>query len=263
MAGAYDAGGPSVQATGGTVDDAPVSAEAAAVRTGSGGVAEALRTVGRGVGQLLITLGVILLLFVAYELWFTNLYTNAQQHALARQLQRQWSAPAAPAAPGAALNPPFDGQGMAILYIPRLGRDYHEVIVQGVSVEDLRKGPGHYPGTAMPGQIGNFVLSGHRTTYGAPFNRLGELRRGDAIVVETRTTWYVYDVTSIEIVLPTDLDVIAPVPDHPGVRPTKAMITLTTCNPEFSATQRLIVHGQLVSSQPRSAGAPAALQLGA
>lgn len=259
MAGTSEVGGPPVQAAGRAVGDPPVGAGTVAVRA-SRGAGEVFRTIGRGIGQLLITFGVIVLLFVAYELWFTNLYTNAQQHALAKQLQRQWSAPATTPA---ALNPPFEGEGIALLYIPRLGRDYHEVIVQGVGVDDLRKGPGHYPGTAMPGQIGNFVLSGHRTTYGAPFNRLGELRRGDAIVIETRTSWYVYDVTSIEIVLPNDLNVIAPVPDRPGVAPTKAMITLTTCNPEFSATQRLVVHGTLVASQPRSAGAPAALQLGA
>lgn len=244
-------GGP---AAAGTVTDSAVALRSPAARRP---LAEGLRTLARGVGQLLITAGVVVLLFVVYELWITNFYTQHEQHVLAKQLQRQWSAP-----PTAGLNPPFDGQGLAILYVPSLGRDYHEVIVQGVSVADLRKGPGHYPGTAMPGQIGNFVLSGHRTTYGAPFNRLNLLARGDAIVIETRTTWYTYDVTSTEIVLPNDLAVVAAVPDHPGVRPTQAMITLTTCNPEYSATQRLVVHGKLVGQQPRSAGAPAALQLG-
>ncbi|MHB2022934.1 MAG: class E sortase [Mycobacteriales bacterium] len=214
---------------------------------------ETLRTLARGLGQVLLSAGVVVLLFVVYELWITNFYTYSQQHTLAHQLQRQWRAPAT------ASGPPFNGSGLAIIYIPRFGRNYHEVIVQGVSVQDLRKGPGHYPGTAMPGQVGNFVVSGHRTTYGAPFNRLNVLRNGDAIVIETRTYWYTYRVTGRQIVLPNDLSVIAPVPDHPGARASKAMITLTTCNPEYSATQRLIIFGTLASQQSRSAGAPPAL----
>lgn len=219
------------------------------------GLGETLRTGARGLGQLLITLGVLVLLFVVYELWITNFYTASQQHRLAHQLQQQWRHPTAINA-----GPPFDGTGIAILYIPRLGRNYHEVVVQGVSVQDLRKGPGHYPGTAMPGRVGNFVVSGHRTTYGAPFNRLNVLQKGDTIVIETRNHWYTYRVSGTQIVLPNDLAVIAPVPDHPGLRATRSMITLTTCNPEYSATQRLVVFGVLVGNRPRSAGAPAALQ---
>lgn len=236
-------------------DDAGAGGSASPGRGGRS-AGDAFRTLARGLGQLLISAGVVVLLFVVYELWITNFYTDHQQHALSQQLQRQWRAPA-PAA--AVVNPPFNGEGLAMLFIPRLGRDYQEVVVQGVSVTDLRKGPGHYPGTAMPGQVGNFVLSGHRTTYGAPFNRLDVLHKGDAIVVETRADWYVYRVTRTEVVSPNDLSVVAPVPDRPGVHPTQAVITLTTCNPEYSATSRLVVIGVLAGHQPRTAGAPAAL----
>jgi sortase A len=126
--------------------------------------------------------------------------------------------------------------------------------VEGVDAAKLRQGPGHYPGTAMPGEIGNFVLSGHRTTYSAPFNRIDELRRGDDIVVDARDARYTYRVTRAEVVEPTRMEVIAPVPEHPGERPARPMITLTTCHPEYSARQRLIVYGVLAQREERTTG---------
>jgi sortase A len=223
----------------------------------SGG--DRLRLALRGTGQVLITAGVIILLFVAYELWITNLYTDRQQGNLKRDIQAEWRHPTPSPTPGIQVFKVHLGDGLAILRIPRLGRTYAKVIVEGVGTEDLKRGPGHYPGTAMPGGVGNFVVSGHRTTYGAPFNRLDEMHRGDPIVIETRDTWFVYDVTSIEVVKPTDVAVIAPVPDHPGRTPTAAMLTFTTCNPKYSARQRLIVHGRLVDRQPKTEGAPSVL----
>jgi sortase A len=133
------------------------------------------------------------------------------------------------------------------------------VVIEGVGVSDLRKGPGHYPGTALPGQVGNFVVSGHRTTYSAPFNKLGELDRGDEILIDTRDDQYVYKVTDRRIVKPTEVDVTAPVPFHPGRRPTDRMITLTTCHPKYSAAKRMIIFGELASAVPRvKPGAPSA-----
>jgi sortase A len=149
------------------------------------------------------------------------------------------------------------GHGLALMRIPRLGKGFHYVVIEGVSIADLRKGPGHYPGTAMPGQIGNFVVSGHRTTYLAPFNRLGELRDGDQILIDTRARQYVYKVTGMKVVQPSDLTVTAPVPEHPKADPTERLLTLTTCNPKYSAAQRLIVFGHMVTSVPRAKGARA------
>ncbi|HET7405690.1 MAG TPA: class E sortase [Mycobacteriales bacterium] len=219
--------------------------------------ADTARAAARGLGEFLLTAGFVILLFVAYELWFTGFYTAQQQHDLRNQLQHEWALPVPRSGPG--IQEVALGQGVAILRIPRLGSDYVKVVVEGVNHDDLKKGPGHYPGTAMPGQIGNFVVSGHRTTYGAPFNRLDELQVNDAIVVETRTMWFTYHVTSKEVVLPTDIDVIAPVPDHPGQKPTKAYLTFTTCHPKYSASHRLIVHGILVDAKPKVDGLPVAL----
>ena len=127
---------------------------------------------------------------------------------------------------------------MAALYIPKL--DKHWVVVQGVSPADIRYAPGHYPDTAMPGEIGNFSMAGHRTK--AIFWDIDKLVAGDPIVVETADTWFVYKVTGHEIVKPTAVEVVAPVPDQPGTTPTQALLTLTTCNPKFNNYQRLVVH---------------------
>jgi sortase A len=233
----------------------------------------------RLVGELLITLGVIVFLFIPYELWFTGLYTEHAQAQIKRQLAASWASPApvATASPGATASNPSPSSvptasapavapvalianAIGIIRIPRLGANYGYAVVQGVSTDDLKKGPGHYPGTADPGGLGNFVISGHRTTYLAPFNGLGALAQGDAIVIETRDTYYTYRVTTIQTVLPTDVGVILPVPGQPRARPTQALITLTTCTPKYSASHRLVVTGLLESALPKSAGLPPALK---
>jgi sortase A len=216
-----------------------------------------LRTLVRGTGQLLITLGVVVLLFCVYELQVTGLYTRDQQ----KGLEQQFDAPAPTAAggaPGGTSAPVPLGSAYARIWLPRLG--VHFVVVEGVSVEDLKKGPGHYPGTAAPGGLGNTVISGHRTTYLAPFNRLDVLRPGDAVVVETRTTWWTYTVTGSQVVEPTAIEVTYPVPGRKGAAPSAHLLTLTTCNPKYSARQRLVVRGLLAASSPRAAGLPPALR---
>ncbi|MFJ2028152.1 class E sortase [Streptosporangium sp. NPDC087985] len=205
-----------------------------------------MRAALRAFGELGITAGLIILLFCAYLLWGTGAYTVQQQTVLRRQLIQEFREKRPAPLGGIRL-----GGAMALLRIPRLGHDYRYAIVEGVGPEQLRMGPGHYPGSAMPGKIGNFVLSGHRTTYAAPFNRIGELRRGDAIVVDAPEARYTYRVTGTRVVMPTEIGVIAPVPDMPGRKPTDALITLSTCHPEYSAAQRLIVFGELDSSRKR------------
>jgi sortase A len=212
-----------------------------------------LATFLRGLGQTLITAGVVILLFVAYELWFTGFETARDQHELTNAIEDLWRHGAGSYdEPADLLKPIPIGSGVAVLRIPRFGRDWAKVVVEGVEVRDLKRGPGHYPGTALPGQVGNFVVSGHRTTYGAPFNRVDELKAGDAIVVETRDTWYTYRVTSTEIVKPTAIEVTYPVPHEAGAKATAATITLTSCNPKYSARTRIIVYGRLDTKLPKS-----------
>ncbi|MEV4548736.1 class E sortase [Nonomuraea wenchangensis] len=205
-----------------------------------------MRAALRALGETSITAGLILMLFCAYLLWGTGSYTQSQQLLLQREL-----AAARAAGERGRLDRIDLGRAVALLSIPRLGPGYRYAIVEGVGADQLRKGPGHYPGSALPGQIGNFVVSGHRTTYAAPFNRLDELERGDEIVVDAREARYTYRVTSQDVVEPDEVDVLAPVPGKPDIRPIRAYITLSTCHPEFSAAQRLIVYGVLKETQLR------------
>jgi sortase A len=233
-----------------------------------------VRALAGVLGELLLTGGVVLLLFVVYELWVTDLLAAQDQDRLASRLHQQWSA-AAPSASGAvpaAVTPPRVGQPFAFLHIPRLGSGYARAVVEGAAQEQLAQGPGHYQGTAMPGQIGNFAVAGHRVGKGSPFLDLDTLRPGDPLVVETAGGWYVYrvlgdpatgsveDASGIpgqEVVQPADVGVIAPVPDDPAAAaPTRAYLTLTTCNPKFSARTRLIVHAVLDGAPVAKADEP-------
>ncbi len=221
-------------------------------------VADAVRTLLRGVGQTLITVGVVVLLFCVYELKITNLYTAQEQDRLADSLTREWARPPMPAT--AAKPAGVDiGDGWAVLRIPALDRDFRQVVVNGVGVEELKRGPGHYPGTAEAGELGNVVLSGHRTTYGAPFERFGELTPGTAVVLETRDTWFTYRVRSSAIVAPTAVEVTYPVPGRPGATPTERLLTMTTCHPKYSARQRLIVTAELEQTLAKADGDPPVL----
>jgi sortase A len=138
------------------------------------------------------------------------------------------------------------------LYLPRLGKSW--VVVEGVAPRDIEYAPGHYPNTALPGDVGNFAVAGHRSP--AIFWDLDKMRTDDPVVVETRTTYYIYLVTAVKIVAPTAVEVVAPVPGQPGEVPSVAMLTLTTCNPKWDNYQRLILHAKLDHSVPRSAGLP-------
>ncbi len=215
----------------------------------------------RGVRELglgLITLGVIVLLFVAYELLGTNLAEAHSQSNLKRSFSSAMSSgksgsDAPTVSPGAGLASSDLPPGGAIdhLVIPKIGVDKY--VVQGIGEEDLRRGPGHYPETVLPGQLGNAAIAGHRTTYGAPFFDLNQLKAGDDIfLTDTQDRRWDYKVTRSFVVSPTDVSVLDPTPF--------AQLTLTTCNPRFSATNRLIVTAQLSGQVPLPAPSPSATQ---
>jgi sortase A len=203
-----------------------------------------VRRLLRGTGWTLIGMGCFVLYFLVYQLVGTNAVTSRGQSDLRNQLQREWSAGPAPARDPKKVVPrrALPGKALAVLDIPKIQLD-NKVVVEGVGREDLRKGPGHIPSTVQPGQEGTFGVSGHRTTYGAPFYRLNELAKGDTITVVTREAIYTYTVTRTAIVRPTDTQVLDNVRGPEG-KP-KATITLTTCHPRYSARQRLIVFGDL------------------
>ncbi len=168
-----------------------------------------IRSIVRGIGKSLISVGVLILLFVVYQLWGTGLTHDREQKSLRAQFARQLAAPAA-ADPAPSATPTtevtsttvaaalVEGDAAAVIVIPRIGLD--EVVVEGVGVEELKKGVGHYPDTQMPGEKGNAALAGHRTTYGHPFNRLDELNNGDEISVTTRAGTFRYAVSGALLV---------------------------------------------------------------
>lgn len=233
------------------------------------------RSVARGVGELLVTGGLVLLLFVVYELFVTDVLTDRRQDELSRQLHEQWEREPT-AAP---THQSLVGDAFAVLHIPRFGPDYQRVVLEGTAEEQLSQGPGHYVGTAMPGEQGNVALAGHRVGKGSPFLELDALEPGEPIVVETADSWFVYrvlgdaatgdfdaDPSGIpgrQIVSPSDIGVISPTPDGASdAPPTGAYLTLTTCHPRYSARERLIIHARLdggAISKAEQPDGPAAL----
>ena len=218
-------------------------------------LAKALGVVGRSC----VTAGVLVLLFVAYQLWGTGIREAQAQDQLQSEFEETIGAdPATTAttAPGVTttIGPPpppaNDGDALAQIRIPRIGLE--KIVVSGVSLEDLKRGPGHYPDTPLPGQPGNAAIAGHRTTYGAPFNRIDELEPGDEILVTTAQGSFRYEMTEQHIVSPSQVEVLNDYGDN--------RLTLTACHPKYSASQRIVVVAALVGPPPPAAtpapGAP-------
>jgi sortase A len=211
-------------------------------------------------GEVLLTLGVLLLLFAAWQLWWTDVVADRAQERIVSRLESRFAQDPAPDAVGGDGIPAVEGADGAfgVVRIPRFGAGYARPVLEGTGRDVLALGVGHYAGTAGPGQVGNFALAGHRTTYGRPFHDVDRLVDGDRVVVETAGEVYVYEVTSRSIVRPTDVGVLAPVPDEPGAPPSERLLTLTSCHPRYSATERFVVHGRLVEAVPRAEWDPAA-----
>jgi sortase A len=195
----------------------------------------------RGVGKTLIASGILIFLFVAYQLWGTGIAEARDQRALKKQFTERLSLiPALPGSDTATAPAPaaaIPGDAIGLIRIPQLGLE--KALVEGVGVPDLKKGPGHYADTPMPGEKGNAAIAGHRTTYGAPFGDLDKLSRGDPILVTTQAGEFRYEVDHLRIVDPSESWVLDDAGDD--------RLTLTTCHPKFSAAQRLIVVAKLTS----------------
>ncbi|MGY1781336.1 class E sortase [Geodermatophilus sp. SYSU D01036] len=226
------------------------------------------RTLAGGLGQTLVTAGVVLLLFVVYELWVTDLFSARDQDRLSDRLQTEWSAePPASGVPTVPAEVPV-GEPFAVLHVPRLGEDWSRVVLEGTGEDQLSQGPGHYAGTAMPGAPGNVALAGHRVGRGSPFLDLDRLQPGDPVVVEVADGWFTYrvlgdpaqdpnGVPGQQVVTPADVDVVAPVPGGAAdAAPAGSYLTITTCHPRYSARQRLVVHAVLDGPGVTRADAP-------
>jgi len=233
------------------------------------------------IGELLITAGVVALLFVAWQLWIGDWIVGSQKSAEASALSQSWAeSPAAAPTPSDAATPtpgempdvpvpvlaePAHGEQFGVMHIPRFGSGWQFTIASGVTRPDiLDQGEiGHYPDTQMPGEPGNTVFAAHRWTSGAPFDPIDKLVVGDAIVVETQDGWYTYRFRTLEYVQDTQVDVLAPVPQQVGTTPDGRYLTLTSCAPKFNMLERIIAYALFEDFTPRTAGAPASLTEGA
>ncbi|PAZ09358.1 class E sortase [Streptomyces sp. SA15] len=233
-----------------------------------------MRVVVRSVSELCITVGALIVLFVVYVLFWTGVKADHVMDDQIDQLQDQWSQgavrPTTPADPagqaGAPADPPKpapyqSGKPFAIMYIPRLGFTWNKPVLENTATGTLKKGLGHYAHTAQLGQKGNFAVAGHRRTYGDPFKDFPELRRGDAVVLTDGTTWFTYRIDKGPYkTVPSDIEVIDPVPRKSGYTRSGRYLTLTTCDPEWGHSHRLIVWAHLDSTQPVESGKPPALR---
>ena len=214
-------------------------------------------------GAGLLVAGLACLGWVAYQYLGTNVVSERAFQQESTQLRAQWATKPLPnptsdpgggdtdldRKPSSAVVP---GEAIALLRIPAFGEDYEVPILSGTDLEILSRGVGHYASTAGPGEIGNFAIAGHRVTHGQPFARLLELDKGDEIVVETREAIYTYvldEPPQSLTVQDTDTWVLDPAPNDPGAQPTKAVLTLTTCQDLFRSQDRSVGFAHLASTQ--------------
>jgi len=213
-------------------------------------------------GEILVTAGLILLLFVGWQLYWTDVLAARAQADTRDELLLEWNL----APVGDEIKTDINttvGQPFGLLYVPDLGdRAWDIPIVEGTEHSLLSQGVGHHKDTALPGQVGNFAIAGHRTTYGAPFMDIAELQPGDPVIVETKHGWFVYELNNDKIISPNDGWVLDPVPGKSNATPEQKLLTMYACHPMYSAAQRYVWFGELVAEYPRSGGPPPELTRG-
>lgn len=205
----------------------------------------------RLVGELVFTAGLVMLFFALWSVYGKQFETNQEQDRLVQAMEDQFANEAETVAAE-----PLPGEAHSRLYLPTLGENW--VVVEGVTQADIALGPGHYPGSAEPGEIGNYAIAGHRVP--SVFWDLDLLNVGDEMVLEGRDGFYTYEVVESQIVTPDQVEVVAPNPFEQGEDPESALLTLTTCHPKLNNSHRLIVHAELVDEQSRDDGVPASIE---
>jgi sortase A len=234
-----------------------------------------VRVLMRTTAELTVTVAILMVLFVVYHVWWTSHLATRAADDLRSGLEQSWEQDPGPGT----VNPVIDvdlvpdgddvqppnvdvplGDPFAMVYIPRLrSKTWATPVINGVDDASLAKGVGYYPGTAAPGEIGNFALAGHRATNGEPLRDIDQLRAGDLVIVRTREAWFTYSLDRDQIVSPQDVWVIDPVPFRNEGQLLGRRITLTTCHPRWSSEQRWVWWGSLVEVRPVDQGPPPAV----
>jgi len=216
----------------------------------------------RTFGELLITGGVFLLLFLVWQLWWTDVEANAKSEDILETTRSVFAGTEANGTGGGDLLTESEiagagpsGAAVAIVHMPTIGET--RAVMNGVELSILNQGVlGEYPESEEPGEIGNFAVAGHRTTYGRPLWNIAELSPGDPIIVETKNDYFIYRFERNQVVTPLQTDVIADVPGDRGAEATERSMVMTACHPKFSADQRIIAFNSFDYEQPRSDGPP-------
>lgn len=206
------------------------------------------------IGLVLLLTGLGILGWSAWQFYGTNITSQRAANATMDELVATWQASPAPKSQQADPVPKMPGDAFALVRIPKLGADWEWPLLVGTDVDDLARGIGWYETTARPGEVGNFALAGHRITHGEPFRHLLELGKGDQVVIETRSKIYTYELDSSASQLTiqdTEGWVLDPVPGKPAQQPTRALITLTTCQDLFHSPDRSVAFGHLVKTQDK------------
>jgi sortase A len=214
-------------------------------------------------GEVLITAGVLVLLFLGWQQWLGDIIVGNQLYGQSVQQSQQWIKQAGPTKTADPAAPPVitaslrNGKVFGYLYVPRFGSSYARPIAQGTNLGVLNKGNlGHYTTTQMPGAVGNFMIASHRKAYGGDLEHINDLRVGDHIFVGTADGWYQYTFRNLQFVKPNDVAVLDPVPDQPGLQPGDRIITLQSCNPFFSTAERVMAYGTFDTFYPISGPPP-------
>ncbi|MEU6702294.1 class E sortase [Streptomyces wuyuanensis] len=234
-----------------------------------------VRLIVRTFSEICITIGAVIVLFVAYVLFWTGVKAQGATDDEIVRLREEWarqpSAPSGPAPPPSdsatsaprpappAGKPYEPGRPFAVMYVPRFGAGWDWPVLEGTGAGTLKKGLGHYPGSARLGATGNFSVAGHRRTYGDPFKDFPRLRPGDAVVLNDGTTWFTYRIRNRPYrTLPDDVGVVDAVPAKSGFDGPGRYLTLTTCDPEWGSSHRLVVWAHLDATRPVTHGKPEA-----
>lgn len=246
-------------------------------------------------GELLLTMGLVLLMFVGWKYWLNDLIVGNEQNSVGASVEESFSRDdAESSAPESTVDPEIGipvgiaptvtNERFAVLYVPAWGADYSRPIAEGTGYHEvLNQNVGHYEDTQMPGAVGNFAIAGHRLAYGASMQHIHELQLGDEIIIGTKDGWYTYTYRSGEYVAPTQIDVLNPIPrvptgeesggtlglnedeqsaDAPAVPTppaglgTDRILTLMSCNPFWSTAERIIAYATFAHFTPRADGPP-------
>lgn len=217
------------------------------------------------IGEILITIGLFLLLYIVWQLWWTSYVVSGELTSSVSAFEYEHPSPAIYTEKRRTDDPPLmgdfnEGDVIGVLHVP--GWEWETIpIAEGVSSWVLNAGyAGHYPDTQSVGQFGNFAVAAHRRAFGDTFLNIHTLKEGDPLVIETTDAFVVFKMMKSQVVQPSDVWVLDPAPWDPGGQPEQRLLTMTTCHPMYGNTERYIVWSEMEYWTAKADGRPEILQ---